>query len=651
MGQVPVVSARKEEFKQSSHISPASISRKELSILPSFVEGDLMRTIEALPGVTKTSDFTSAICVRGGAPDQNLVLIDNIPILNPSHLFGIVSAFNIDAIRNAKLWVSGIPVKYDVSLSSVLDIQTRGVGREIRGLTGIASLSLLSSKVTIGSPVSFLNGNFLLSARRTYADKLLSFFDYNLPYFFYDGYLHLESELSGWSFVLSGYRGKDLLDIKDEEDPSITIVKFEWDNTVGALNLFRPVGENGLFHIAAGWSSYNSNMRIIDTLSVTRTRMQVGTFACDYSHKFAEHNISLGIMEHYRPFKYNFTFEMGYNYEFNDPWSNTASIFIQDKFSPLKDILLSGGVSLTKYYTESEDFDLFHSALFRAYRFSGKYFFDDLKALTVSFGNFHQYVVPASLMGGEGYLMMPLYDWIPLTGDYDPEEAHHLNVGLEGWLSESYYFFLEGYYRDYNYLLQAKDFRDIDINSSEDLYRTMLEPGRGDVYGLDFILKKEMGTLRGWLAYTLLKVRVCFDSLTYPTIWDRNHNLHLVLLALLPRGWESGIQLSFATGNPYTGSVARFRYRDGGDDDETEWWELWSEKNGLRFPPYFRVDVSVSKAFYFGNNELDLKLSVYNLLNYKNVLMYYYDYDKEPPVQKAFNMLPIIPSIELIYRF
>jgi hypothetical protein len=649
-----VVSARREEFKQSSHISPASLSGEELATLPSFIEGDLMRVIEALPGVTKASDFTSAISVRGGAPDQNLILIDNIPILNPSHLFGIVSAFNIDAIRNAKLWVSGIPVEYDASLSSVLDIQTRGVGREIRGMTGVASLSLMSSKFTTGSPVSFLNGNFLVSARRTYADKLLSLFNYDLPYYFYDAYLHMESDFKGWSLILSGYIGKDLLDIKDEDDPSITIVNFEWGNTVGALNLFRPIGENGLFHIATGWSSYNSSMRIIDTLSVTKIRMEVGTFAADYSHKFVGHNISLGVKENYRPFVYNVSFQMGFNYEFNDPWSNMASIFIEDRFQAKENLIFSGGVSLAHYYTESKDFNLSRSAFFRSYRLSGKYFFDDLRALTLSFGNFHQYVVPASLMGGEEYLMMPIYNWIPLTGEYNPEEAHHLNIGCEGWLSESFYFSLEGYYRDYNCLLQTKDFQDIDINTSEGLYRTMLEVGRGHAYGFDFILRKEVGTLRGWLAYTLLRTRVCFDSLTYPTFWDRSHDLHLVLLAILPGGWGSAAQLSFATGNPYTGSVARFRYRNEifpRSDDEVEWWELDSEKNGVRFPPYFRVDVSVSKAFYFGNNELDLKLSIYNLFNYKNVLMYYYDYDKEPPVKKSYHMLPIIPSIELIYRF
>jgi hypothetical protein len=182
----------------------------------------------------------------------------------------------------------------------------------------------------------------------------------------------------------------------------------------------------------------------------------------------------------------------------------------------------------------------------------------------------------------------------------------------------------------------------------------MLESGSGKAYGLDFLLKKEIGNLRGWISYSFLKSDVSFGDESYPTDWDRNHNFHLTLLALLGKRYEAGVQFGFCTGNPYTTHLARYRQRMGVlpyGDYEVSWEELQGEENRVRYPPYVRLDVSLGRSFYFGNNELDVKLSVYNVLNYKNVFMYYYDYDQEPPIKKPFNMLPIIPSLEFIYKF
>jgi len=651
-----LVSAKKKKFRSSASITPSSLSQKDLIMLPSFVEGDLMRTLEALPGVTKSSDFSTSISVRGGGPDQNIVLVDDVPLLNPFHLFGLVSAFNSNAIKSAELYVSGIPIKHDASLSSVLDIRTKGVGREIEGLTGVASLSVLSGSLTLGSKIPSINSNFLLSVRRTYADKLLALFDYDLPYYFYDGYLHWETDISDWSLVLSGYTGKDFLDIRDDDDESIRIIGFDWGNDVVALNLFHSNTEGDLFHIFAGYSNHDFYLRVLDTIFITDGNIDVGTIGAEYIKKLGEHEITVGLNDSYNPFEYNVNFLMGYAYSYKDIWSNRASFYIEDKFKLSDKILLLGGVSLTHYYSESEEFNQTNSDFLRAYRLSAKYFFDDLRAITFSFGNFHQYIVPGgSIMAGAGGgVDIPIYYWIPLGGQYDPEEAHHFNLGFEGWLREDLYFSLEGYYRRYNRLLNMRDLDDIEISTEQEYYETMLEEGSGEAYGMDFLLKKEIGNLRGWLSYSFLKTDVAFGDETYPTDWDRNHNLHVTLLALLGKKYEAGVQFGFCSGNPYTTDLSRFRYRKEVmpyGEDESEWIELQGDKNQVRYPPYIRLDASLSRSFYFGNNGLDVKLSLYNVLNSKNVFMYYYDYDQEPPIKETFYMLPFIPSIEFIYRF
>lgn len=652
-----LVSAKKKKFRSSASITPASLSQKDLMMLPSFVEGDLMRTLEALPGVTKSSDFSTAISVRGGGPDQNIVLIDDVPLLNPFHLFGLVSAFNSSAIKSAELYVSGIPTKHDASLSSVLEMKTKGVGREIEGLTGVASLSVLSGGLTLGSKIPSLNSNFLLSVRRTYADKLLALFDYDLPYYFYDGYLHWETDINdNWSLVLSGYMGKDFLDIRDDDDESIRIISFDWGNEVVALNLFRSNERGDLFHIFAGYSNHDFYLRVLDTLFITNGNIDVGTIGAEYTKKIGEHEITVGLNDYYNPFEYNVNFLMGYQYSYNDIWSNRVSIHIEDKFRLSDKILLLGGVSLTHYYSTSEEFNVSNLDILKSFRLSAKYFLDDWRAVTFSIGNFHQFIVPGgSVMENmsEG-VDIPIYYWVPLGGAYDPEEAYHFNLGFEGWLREDLYFSLEGYYRKYNHLLNMRDLDEIDISTDQEYYETMLESGNGDAYGLDFLLKKEMGKLRGWVSYSFLKTNVSFGDETYPTDWDRTHNFHLTLLALLGEKYEAGIQFGFCTGNPHTSDLARYRYRKEVmpyGEDEYEWVELQGARNMVRYNPYIRLDASLSRSFYFGNNELDVKLSVYNVLNSKNVFMYYYDYDEEPPIKEPFHMLPIIPSIEFIYRF
>jgi hypothetical protein len=648
-----LVSAKKKKFRSTASMTPPSLSDKDLRMMPSFVEGDLMRTIEALPGVTKSSDFSTSVSVRGGSPDQNRVLLDDVPLLNPFHLFGLVSAFNSNSIKSAELYSSGIPVRHDASLSSVLDIKTKGVDRQIEGLSGVASLSLLSGSLAAGSKIPSINSNFLLSVRRTYADKLLPLFGYELPYYFYDGYMHWETDIKDWSLVLSGYTGKDFLDIRDEDDESIKIIGFDWGNDVAALNLFHSSQEGDLTHIFAGYSNHNFYLRVLDTLFITNGNIDVGTFGAAYTKNFKKHEVTVGLEDYYRPFEYNVNFNMGFSYSYEDIWSNKLSMYIEDKFDLSEQLILSGGLALTHYYSESEEFEQENSDFFRAYRLSAKYFFDDLRAVTFSFGNFHQYIVPGGTLINMG-VDIPIYYWIPLGGEYDPEEAHHFNLGFEGWLKEDLYFSLESYYRKYSRLLNMKNMEDIQMTTEEEYYETMLEEGNGKAYGLDFLLKKEIGNLRGWLSYSFLKTDVTFGDVSYPTGWDRNHNFHLTLLALLGKKYEAGVQFSFCTGNPYTTDLARYRYREElmpYGKDEISWVELQGGKNQVRYPSYVRLDFSLGKSFYFGNNELDVKLSMYNVLNSKNVFMYYYDYDEEPPVKEPFYMLPRIPAVEFIYKF
>ncbi len=648
-----LVSARKERFKESATITPVSLSTEDLLILPSLYEGDLMRTLEALPGITKASDHTTEVAVRGGSPDQNLILLDNIPILKPFHLGGNFSAFNLNAIKNIELYKSGIPVEYDASLSSVLDVKTKGVNRDIKGLNGIFSLGLLSAGATIGGPVPYLNTNFLFTVRRTYYDKIIP---EEMPYYFYDGYLHIESDITDrWNAILSAYSSRDFYDLRDEENEEVQIIGLDWDNKALGLNTFYAGSDESLLHFSIGWSKHSFHFSLMDTIYVTNGTIDAVTVGTDYTRAFGGHKVKSGLKEEYRPFKYDISMDMGINYEYQNIWSNRVMGFIEDEFSPKKDLLFSGGISLTHYYSQIEDFNQSENELFVSYRLSAKYFLNEIKALTVSFGNYHQYEVPLipgeSVSGGTSSIF---YYLVPLGGEYYPEEAQHVNLGYEGWLNESFYFSLEGYYRIYNRLYKMREESEIEIENANDFYRTMFDENEGDAYGMDFLLKKEIGKVRGWFSYTFLKSLIKSDKGYYPSIWDRTHNLYLVLFAILPKEWEIGIQFAFSTGNPFTPTLCRYLYRNPAtphDNDDTGWMELQGEKNSVRFPSYLRLDISATKTFHFGNNEADLKIGLYNALNRENVVFYYYDYDEEPPVKETVGMVPLLPALEVIYRF
>lgn len=659
-----LITARKEDFRESSSITAPSLSQKNLMFLPSLIQSDLMRTIEMMSGITKVSDFTNSISVRGGAPDQNLILIDNVPILKPSHLFGIVSTYNTDVVEKAKLYKSGISARYDDMLSSVLDIRTKGLESKAEGFTGNISSSFLSSKITLGSKIPIINGNILISVRRSYVDKLLKLFDYDLPYYFYDGHLNLESNLGNWLFTLSTYKGKDFLKYKlyynKEEDSLYTVADVNWDNSLFSLGAFYPCGEGSLLHFSAGFSEYKSLQNFSDSIVDSKTKIKIFTTAADYSHKFNKHKVTIGLYDYLKPFDYELSVQTGFRYKLEDKLSNRASLFVEDQISAWKDLLLKGGIAFNHYYSKGDSINSSNSKVLTTYRLSCKYFLNDLTAFVLSFGNYHQYQVPAAIEVKETLVITPISIKLPLYGKYEPEKARHLNAGFEGWFSESFYFSIEGYYRYYNHLLQMKEkFKNIDIQNTQSLYETVFESGTGNTWGADFTLKKEKGKLSGWLSYTFLKSEVSFDTLTYIPDWERTHNFHAALLARLGWGLVSGLQFSFSTGNPYTGATGRF-YRKlpyphhPVFTEEDDWGILKGRKNNERFPPYIRLDLSLSRCFYLEDKELEIKFSIYNITNHKNVFFYYYDYsnsNQNPPTKESFNMLPIVPSIEIKYKF
>lgn len=633
-----IVTAQRKEFKEEPRIHSAIVYSRELKTLPSLLEEDALRSLEILPGVTKPSDFSTGLFIRGAGCDANLVLLDGVELFNPQHLGGIVSTFDADMVKKAELILSGIPASYDGRLSAIIDIKTKP-GNRIKPRFCI-SLSLLSAKISGNGPL-FDNTNYAFSLRRTYYDKVIPIFtdEFVFPYYFYDAYLRFGKDFKNAHLFFSGFYNQDKVFYVDEEFN----IDVSWSNRAVALNYFRKIDEKSIFSLIIGNTWFYLNQNVADSFLLWNNRIIEPMFKAELSTNWGKQRIKIGGETKIENIYYLFSVQEGFKY-LMDVTTYPFGAYLQDAIRINHRFLFTPGIRLNLFLTYAKDTSKKVLYFKPAPRISLKYFLNEVTGIIFSLGKFHQFTVAA--VSEEDYLAPFLMNWLPAAGKYNPPEAWHYNLGIEGWLGEGMDYFVELYYRRYKDLLILQESSKIDLDN---LLNTIFKsPGTGNAYGVDVMFKKITGILTGWVSYSLLFSEVNFEGITYPPSWDRRHNLHLVILLDIGKIARTGLQTSFSTGNPYTPIIARWRnwyYHHFKDTLGFRWRDKKGEKNRARYPSYFRIDWSISKEFKIFGKNAEVKLNIINIINHRNVFIYYYDYTKEPPVLRDFPMLPIIPSL------
>ena len=657
-------------FEESAGTTVQDIDRKAIKSVPGVAEADPLRAVEVLPGVTTVSDISPAFNVRGGSADQNLILLDDVPILSPFHLGGVFSVFNADMIRRAELRSGGFPAEYGGRVSSVLQLDS-DVGDGRFGVD--AGVSLLASRAAVtgslpdglASGMGLASARWRASARRSYVDVVLRPWT-NVPYSLSD----LQGVFEAWTkggnrFRVTAYSGIDRLNAvnglgnpPDNGESEPFRIVWEWGNKAVGGSWTHPMTGGGALKLQSYFSQYESDLffpdfenaefltrmhetgfgAALERRPTPRTRFKSGLSAkrAWYDNRIQDRGTGIGGPGGGRGEGWELSGYGQLHWEIGRQW------------------LIEAGVRLDHWRPGRGPDETTASPRVAVKRFleNGK------SAVRMSAGRYSQVV--HSRRNEE--IPLGLDVWL-LAGDRAPPViSDQVQAGFERFFGEDDAWFAtaEGYYRTFDGVV-ARNFADDPNDPLDDLL-----PGRGRAYGLDLFLKRDRGTTTGWLSAsfmrntrTFLDTRAGLDPLpeiSFPPVFAQDVDVDLVLQRDL--GWEleAGLRFNFSVGRPYTrplGTYAgsRFLPIHGKWDFEDFPGLLLGPRNGDRYPSRHRLDVSLRKEMRWDWGRVTPYLNVLNVYNRKNVLFYFFDFDKDPPTRQGVSMTPILPTIGVEMSF
>jgi hypothetical protein len=657
-------------FEEIGGATVRELALDDLRRVPGVAEADPLRAVEVLPGVVSTSDFSAGYHVRGGSQDQNLILLDGVPIFSPFHLGGFFSVFNADMLDRAELQSGGFPAEYGGRVSSVLQIETdAGDGR----FAVDGGVSLLASRVAVsgGAPrglaaaLGHSNVHWRVSARRSYFDWLLKP-AFEFPYHLQD----FQGVVEGWTrggdrIRLTAYSGDDILDLRGLDDEDFPLrIKWDWGNDLVGLRWTHPRRGGGAVDVRVNTSRFGTGLTFPDFGDT------------DFRSELTQRQVRLDWEDRPTPFlkvrtgasldalSYDNLFRSG-GTEFGRGLGDGVLLgaYGQVTWTRPKAWVLEAGLRLDEWRPDPGDAALEVSPRLAAKRFfhNGDY------AVKVAAGRYTQFL--HSLRDEELPLGLDL--WV-LAGERAPHVvSDQLQFGVEGYPREDWFVSLEGYVRTFDGV--------VTFNTGDDPNDPLddILSGTGHSWGSDLLVRKGGGSVNGWLSLSFLKATRTFPDLlspfqpapnvTYAPIFDRRIDADLVVRLPLPWGWDGGIRWNVGTGTPYTralGAYASYSPRfveNGGrlnwdgattsQDGFSDYAVYLGDRNGSRYPVYHRLDLSARKTVRKSWGTLTPYVDVLNLYNRRNVLFYFYQYSETPPVRSGVSMFPLLPSVGLEVHF
>tara|TARA_Y100000590_G_scaffold97859_1_gene111363 strand:- start:795 stop:3146 length:2352 start_codon:yes stop_codon:yes gene_type:complete len=603
-----------ERIQRRNNIQPSKInlSPRMMKAAPALAEPDLFRTIQALPGVLSTSEFSTGLVIRGGNTDQNLILLDGITVYNPSHLGGVFSNFIVDGVKEAELIKGGYNAEYGGRLSAVLNVISREGNRN--QFKGKANLSLLSAQTTLEGP--FYKGAWLVSGRRTYFDVLLPKIlpegtaSRIPPYYFYDIQSHIFSDITPQDRVsISFYNGIDDL-IFDTFG-----LTAKWGNNTVSTHYRRVFSERliGNFLIAnsvfftefglGGSSGLKSKNEINDiTVSGNMTWF-----------KSPETTVKFGLQHKTLGFQYLNSFQDSIQFEIKTRPAEIAQ-YVKFKYAPNSVWIIEPGLRLNYY-------DVYSDSLFPDLRLGLKYLLTDDRYLNVSVGNYHQFICTFQ----DDFNPTILDQWIAVDSSVAPGKSTQFVLGYEEYIRNTYKVQIEGYYKDIKNLLTFEEKRSsTDAEVSDERLSDILTPADGYAYGLEIFGQKMSGKLSGWLAYTFSVSRKIMNSIyvgeerEYYTNWDRTHAFSALGNYQFNEKWEMNWRLALQSGQAYTPILGYYVQHFPGSPDET-FRTIPGTRNSGRYSPYSRLDLGLVYHATIRNTNIDIFLQIINTFNRENI--------------------------------
>jgi hypothetical protein len=634
------VSAR-ERFERIAQTSTVTLEPVEMKTIPGVAEPDVARTIQLLPGTVAKHDFSAGLNVRGGENDQNLIRLDGVPVFNPTHIGGLFGTFDPNALRSAEFITGGFPAGYGGRLSSVLDLSVKDGARDV-GAQG--AVSVLSAKLLLEGPVPGTSATYLIGGRRTYADQLAdNFTDDPFTYYFLDGIAKVTLPLGrGASLSATGYWGHDDL-VTPWIDPTPSAegvdLAVDFGNRLAGATLRVPLGTLVLEQHASV-SQFTSRQAFTPEVSSFQNTARVFSVQTALGATLgSRHQLRLGGgWEGYRMVyrTRNDAVDQDVAHLLYRP--QVWSAFVDEQWKPVSAVLIRPGVRL-EHVTGADVTSI-------APRVAAKAFLTSDVALIGSVGRYYQAVQSIS----DQELAVNLFDvWIGADSRTPVARSEHLVGGFEAWLGDRVSLTIEGYLKSFEALAIQNVTDDPKIAGDE------FEPANGDARGVDVLLRRHSGAVKGWVAYSLTTTERRTATDTFPPGHDRRHSLDLVIEAPAPLGSQLGLRWGYGSPLPYTGIAGAWLHRDynprfNGYDQFAE-ESVGGAINGERYPYYSRLDFSLRWRFEKWGGVWHPYFQVVNAYNRQNIFVYRFDYRSVPPTRSGLTQLPLLPTVGLEFEF
>ncbi|MBK0403033.1 TonB-dependent receptor [Adhaeribacter sp. BT258] len=667
--EVEITSTRKNENVVQTQMGVEKLDMREINTIPVLMgERDVIKTLQLIPGIKSAGEGNGGFYVRGGSSDQNLILLDEAPVYNASHLLGFFSVFNSDAIKNVTVFKGGMPAEYGGRLSSVLDIKMNDGNNQKFGVSG--GIGLISSRLSLEGPIVKDKGSFMISARRSYADIFLklssdsSIRDSQL--YFYDINAKANYRLNENNrLYLSGYFGKDMLGFRK-------LFGFDWGNATGTLRWNHLFSEKMFSNTSLIYSNYYYNVNInagtskfniisrINDLNLkqdfeyypnARSIVKFGLNAIH--HEIVPGAISAGesssINSRKLPNRYSLenAAYVSHDYKFTENLNLAYGLRVSS-FSVLGpgtfytnnaegepiDTTVHGAGKFVKTYVVPEP------------RLALSYILSEVHSVKASYGRNAQYLhLLSNTTAGS-----PTDLWLPSGTFVKPGIADQVSLGyFRNFKDNHYEFSTEVYYKSLKNQLDYRDGAQLTFNENVE---AELLIGEGRAYGVEFFLKKKYGKFNGWLGYTLSRSERQFDEINsgnyYPAKQDRTHDISIVGIYNLNEKWTFSSTFVYYTGNAITFPGGKYMINGRIEN-------LYTERNAYRMPAYHRLDIGATwirkKTEKF---ESSWSFSIYNVYGRENAYVIQFEPSETDPSRteaKQVALFKMVPSFSYNFKF
>lgn len=655
-------------------MSVQTLDMRTIKKIPALMgEVDVIKSIQLLPGVQAASEGSSGFSVRGGGTDQNLILLDNAPIYNASHFLGFFSVFNNDVVKDATLYKGDIPANYGGRLSSVLDVQVKDDMPKRLSLQG--GVGLVTSRLMLESPLFDGRTSVLASARTTYAGLVLPFLGDDLKgskIYFNDFNVKLTQTLNKNNrLFVSAYHGHDQFSMKD-------MVGLGYGNSSATLRWSHIFTERLTSNLSATYSQFDYAIDIwFDPYDFT---IKAGTNSANLSYDFAmmwneKHKSRFGLMSGFQAYKQGQLFDRGgaiSQYLQVDSTVNVVrkgldhALYFSHEYMPSPRFSFRFGVRLSCFQNiGQEDFfvfdayhnvtdtlhyaagEVFHTEVRPEPRLAAMYRIDETSSLKASYSRTVQYAQVASAATGG----LPFDVWFPISPNIKPQKCDQFALGyFRNFKNDAIETSVEAYYKNFQNVI---DFKDNAITYGNLLVDGELRCGKGRSYGIEFLVRKNVGRFTGWMSYTYSRTLRTVEDINfgkeYRSPYDRPHNIVLVAsYDFTPRisvsaNWiyNTGQPVTFPYGQCTVGGVTYAIYN--------------GHRNESRYPSYHRMDISATLKLgdrRWKKWESELNVSLYNAYARRNTWAITFEQNPDGGIAtKKMYLFSAVPSISYNFKF